>query len=274
MPLAGHEPEGTVDPVNNTNDVDPRASAIADTRHHLAKLREYPGEAPKDLDEAIAIQDDVIRTLGETVCGWKIGCTSEVAQKALGADGPFFGPLIQSRRFESGAVVRTGPDALRVIEAEVALTLSRALSPREEAYSLNDVLAAVSHVHASLEIIDRRLPGGLDQGLTWNIADCGVNDAIVLGAGLPPLTPDDFVNLTVDVHVNGAHRTSGTGATALGGAHHALTWLANDFNKRGRTLKAGDTITTGLITEIFMAEPGDEIVANYSSLGTLKVTIQ
>lgn len=254
--------------------IDPRAAAIADARRRNIKLAEYPGVAPLELDEAVAIQADVIKALGETVRGWKIGCTSEVAQKALGADGPFFGPILNSRCFDNGAIVSTGPNALRIIEAEVALTLAHDIHPRNNPYSLDEVLAAIGHVHAALEIVNRRLPGGLDQGLNWNIADCGVNDAIVLGDGMLPLDRDEFANVTVSVLVNGTKRTSGTGRTALGGAHHALHWLVNEFSQREMTLRAGDIISTGLITEIIMADIGDQITAEYAQLGSLNATIE
>ena len=57
------------------------------------KLASYPGPAPASMAEAFAIQTAVRTTIGWTLAGWKIGCTSERAQKALHTDGPFPGPL-------------------------------------------------------------------------------------------------------------------------------------------------------------------------------------
>ena len=211
--------------------------------------------------------------LGDEVVGWKIGCTSETAQKALGADGPFFGPLLKGRRYENGAIVKTGAAALRIVEAEIAVTLGRDFSPRDEEYSTEEVMEGISTVHPSLEIIDRRLPGGLDQGLFWNVADGGVNDAVVLGSGSGPMEADDYAQIAVSVAVNGNQRSTGVGSNALGGAHLAVLWLANEFRRRNRTLRSGQVVTTGLTTEIFTVAPGEHVRAEFTTLGVLEATV-
>lgn len=199
------------------------------------ETRGVPGAAPTTIDEALEIQDAMIACLGDRVAGWKIGCTSAAAQKMLGADGPFFGPIIASRCFDSGATVATAPSALRIVESEVALKLDRSLPPRDTDYDLTEVMSTVGSVHPAIELVNRRAPGGLAEGLTWNIADCGVNDAFVLGPGVTDIGAIDFPGIAASVAVNGQPKSSGTGCNALGGADRALTWLVNDFRKRGRT---------------------------------------
>jgi 2-keto-4-pentenoate hydratase len=49
----------------------------------------------------------------------------------------------------------------------------------------------------------------------------------------------------------------------------ALTWLANDLIAKGEHLKAGDAITTGIITDIFFGKHGDKVRAVYTSLGEI-----
>lgn len=252
---------------------DGRGAALARARLDQVKLSAYPGPSPATTEEALEVQDAMVAVLGETVTGWKIGCTSAVAQKALGAEGPFFGAMVASRCFDSGATVKTAPSALRILESEVALKLARSLEPREREYDITEVMAAVASVHPAFELVDRRAPGGLDQGLNWNIADCGVNDAFILGPGITDVAGVDFSGLAATVEVNGRMRSSGHGGNALGGADRALAWLVNDFRKRGRTLAAGQVVSTGLITEIFTAEPGDRVEARFDGLGTVAVVI-
>ena len=252
---------------------DARASAIAQARRSLSKLTDYPGPEPKSIDEAIDLQVHIVDLLDDEIVGWKIGCTSETAQKALGADAPFFGPLLAGRRYENGASVTTGTQALRIVEAEVAVTVNRDFSPRSDDYSIAEVLDGIGTVHPSLEIIDRRLPGGLDQGLYWNVADGGVNDAVVLGSGSGPINADDYARIEVSVAVNGVQRSTGIGANALGGAHNALHWLVNEFRRRNRTLRSGETVTTGPTTEIFTVSPGDHVHAEFTTLGVLEANV-
>ena len=256
-----------------TGQFDQRGAALAKARIDGTKLADYPGTAPATVDEALEVQDRMVAGLGDKVVGWKIGCTSDVAQAMLGADGPFFGPVIASRCFDSGATVVTGPSAMRIVESEVALRMARPLGPRDTNYSVAEVMAAVASVHPAIELVDRRAPGGLAEGLTWNIADCGVNDAFVLGPGVTDVAAIDFPRIAATVTVNGQQRSTGTGSNALGGADRALTWLANDFRKRGRTLEAGQVVTTGLITEIFTANPGDRVETVFAGLGTVSVVI-
>ncbi len=253
--------------------VDNIAASIVSARRSLTKLAEYPGAAPVNLDEALAIQDAVVTEFDEPVAGWKIGCTSEAAQSALGTDGPFFGPVIGSRFYATGASVETCAQSLRVVEPEIALRLKSDIAPRSEPYTVSEVMAAVDTAHPSLEVIDRRLPGGFEDGVLWHVADCGLNDALVLGPGTLEVPVERLPDIKVEARVNGETISTGVGSNALGGAEQALLWIANTFSTLGRTLEAGQIVTTGLVTSIFAVEPGDEVEAVYEDLGSVSVKV-
>ncbi|MCG8597911.1 MAG: fumarylacetoacetate hydrolase family protein, partial [Kiloniellales bacterium] len=63
------------------------------------------------------------------------------------------------------------------------------------------------------------------------------------------------------------------GANALGHPLDAVAWLADQGAHAGRGLKAGDLITTGVVTPFLFAEPGDEFVAEFGSLGAVRLRI-
>ena len=63
----------------------------------------------------------------------------------------------------------------------------------------------------------------------------------------------------------------GVGSNALGGGDLALTWLANHLNGHGLGLKEGEIITTGVITEFFLAAQGDDIEVTFEHLGNVTV---
>ncbi len=244
-----------------------RARHLSEARANLRKLAEYPGNEPESLAEAISIQEQATVEMGVQVIGWKIGCTSEVARKALGAIEPFFGPLLRERSFQSGDYIPTSQQSLRIVETEVAARLKTTLKPRTDTYSLDEVLGAVGTLIPALEVVDRRAPGTLSDGLWWNIADGGVNDAIVLGDECPNISDFDFVGCETVAQVNCARSYNGRGDNALGGAHKALQWLVNEFSRQGRTLKKGDIVTTGLTTDIFSVLPGDKVTSEIQGLG-------
>jgi 2-keto-4-pentenoate hydratase len=141
------------------------------------------------------------------------------------------------------------------------------LAPTSSDRGVPEVLAAAASVHLSLELVNRRLPGGLEDGNTWNIADGGCNDAFVLGPGNPVLAAGAYGALELFVSRNDQANTTGVGANALGGPDMALTWLANYLNTHGMMLKAGDVITTGVVTGLVYIEAGDEIISTCAELG-------
>jgi 2-keto-4-pentenoate hydratase len=248
-------------------------NALIDARISGGKMKIYPGPTPLGEEAAFAIQSAVRERLGWKHAGWKIGCTSERAQKALKTDGPFPGPVYAERLYPSGAHLETLAENSRVTEPEIAFTMTSDLPRRDRNYGVDEVLAAVASAHPAIEIVNPRCPKGFDDVVEWYIADGGLNHALVLGDAVKPLVREDYAKLTVNVAVNGEQKYSGLGANALGGPELALTWLANDLNAKGLYLRAGDVVTTGVITEVFETNIGDEVIADYDKLGTVMVRL-
>lgn len=243
------------------------AQALADARISGRKLDTYPGDAPADEADAFQVQCDAARLTGWTQTGWKIGCTSKMAQDMLRADGPFPGPVYAERTFPDDGDVPVSDAAIRLVEPEIAFVMARDLPAGTAEHTTESVIAAARSVHLSLELVNRRLPGGLEDGNMWNIADGGCNDAFVLGPGNEVLPAGQYAALELSVSKNDQPATSGIGANALGGPDIALAWLANYLNTHGLMLKAGDVVTTGVVTGLVYVEPGDEIISTCAQLG-------
>ena len=246
--------------------------ALREGRKSGEKLTQYPGPAPASMAEAFAIQSAVRTSIGWKQAGWKIGCTSERAQKALKTDGPFPGPLYKEQLFSSGANIKTLASNSRTTEPEIAFTMARDLPARDRPWSVDEGLDAVATVHPSIEIVNPRLPKGFNDVVEWYVADGGLSHALVLGAGVKPLKRADYARITNRVSVNGVNKYSGIASNALGGPELALTWLANDLIAKGMFLRSGDVVTTGVITEVFDTNLGDFVEATYDLIG--KVTVQ
>jgi 2-keto-4-pentenoate hydratase len=165
--------------------------------------------------------------------------------------------------------VPTEEDNFRVTEPEIVFRIGRTLPPRERPYDTDEVLAAVDAVHPGLEVVNPRLPKGFDDVVGWYIADGALNDAIVIGPPSRPLPRQDYARVAAVAQRNGTQVGSGVGANALAGPEIVLTWLSNDLSARGLALEAGSIVTTGVITEMFSAKPGDEITASFAGIGTV-----
>ena len=67
-------------------------------------------------------------------------------------------------------------------------------------------------------------------------------------------------------------KLSGSGAAVLGHTLNSLAWLANTLCEQGKQLKADDLVSTGVCTDIYLAEPSDNIVADLGTLGAAEVS--
>ncbi|MGE3832912.1 MAG: 2-keto-4-pentenoate hydratase [Parvibaculaceae bacterium] len=247
------------------------AEALAKGRLSGEKMTGYPGPMPRDKAHAFAIQTEAAKIIGWTRAGWKVGCTSEMAQKHLGTDGPFPGPVYRERLFRSGDHVPTHASNSRTSEPEIAFTFGKDLPKRDRPYSIDEVLAAVATVHPALEVVNPRLPKQFDDHVFWYIADGALSDALVIGPGVKPLKREDYATRKGEARVNGEVVSTGVGANALKGPENVLTWLANDLTDKGFHLRVGDVVTTGVITGLFFAKLGDEVKVSIESIGDVIV---
>ncbi len=246
-------------------------AAFAAARKSQAPLSRLPEDSPPGYERAFALQCGVTRELGWQQCGWKIGCTSERAQKALNSPGPFPGTMFSHRVYKSDDHFPTIAENKRVVEPEVCFTMRKSLPPRGRDYSLEEVMAAVASQCVAIEVVNPRTPKGFGDAVPWFIVDGGLNEGIVLGEAQKPLTREQYASLRGQVSWNGRAMQGGVGSNALGGGDLALAWLANHLNGHGTGLKEGDLITTGVITEFFPAGPGDSADVEFEHLGRVSV---
>jgi 2-keto-4-pentenoate hydratase len=75
----------------------------------------------------------------------------------------------------------------------------------------------------------------------------------------------------VGVFVNGMLVREGDGAAVLGHPLNALEWLVNAATERGVGLERGEYVTTGVATEVYMAERGDRATADFGGIGRAEV---
>jgi len=230
--------------------------------------------AISDQDAAYALQTAMTTLSGAAVVGWKLGATSAASQKALGLKGPFYGPLLAPYCLDPGATVSGvtsfGPGG----EGEFAFVMGDDLTPRTAPYTEDEVAAAVAAVCPALEIAGTRLTGGvLNADPRHLIADDAANAAFIAGPRITDWRDLDLAQQTATLSVNGIEKGMGTGATALGGPLTALTWFVNERCGQGRTLNAGEIITTGTCTGFIPLAAGDVVTVDCGPLGEVSATV-
>jgi 2-keto-4-pentenoate hydratase len=250
------------------------AELLAQARINHKRLLELPAQVrPKNPAEAYVVQDGLIDRLlahyGGNVIGHKIACTNVTAQRQLNVDAPFGGRLLSAFFFESPARVDSSKFFMRVVEAEFAFEMAHDLPPAVEPRSRQEIAAAVKGVLPGIEIVDSRFDDWTTIGAPSLIADNACNAAWVKGRLVTGWQTIDLAAQAVRVTVNGKLLREGSGSNVLGHPLNALEWLVNSLSARGLGLKAGQYITTGVTTEVYMAERGDRITADFGPVGSV-----
>ena len=227
---------------------------------------------PKSRAEGYAIQATLDDREDAPLYGWKIAATSAAGQGHIGVDGPLAGRLLASRVHEDGAEVPFGANGMAVAEPEFAFRLANNLPPRDVAYDVAEVLAAVESVHPAIEIPDARFDDYAAAGGPQLIADNACAHQFVLGPAAPPSWREiDLVTHRVGGMVSSGLMRDGEGANVLGDPRIALTWLVGEVSRLGLTVKAGQVITTGTCMIPLEVAPGDMVKADFGALGSATV---
>ena len=206
--------------------------------------------------------------------GWKIAATSEAGQKHINVDGPLAGRLLAERLYDDGATVSLAGTRMGVCEPEFAFRFAADLAPRAEPYTVDEVLAAVSDLHLTLEIPDSRYSDFTLVGAPTLIADNAcANDLVVGPAAAADWRAIDLSNHPVKGYVDGKIERDGTGANVLGDPRLALTWLVNELSTLGIGVKAGELATCGTCMVPLEIASGDRVTADFGPLGTISVTL-
>ena len=257
-------------------------SAAREAARHLLPLWQGGGATdalpqacrPADRAAAYLAQAELAALTGQPVVGWKIAATSQAGQQHIGVDGPLAGRLLADRLREPGAAVAIGTSRMAVVEAEFAFRMGRALAPRSQPWSQDEVMAAVADLHPAIEIPDSRYHDFARVGAPQLIADFACACWLVVGPAMAPGWRE--VNLAahpVQVWRGGEVAARGQGANVLGDPRLALTWIANELSRHGPGLKAGDLVTTGTCIVPLPVAPGDRVRADYGPLGSLDAAL-
>jgi 2-keto-4-pentenoate hydratase len=251
------------------------AAILWDHFRQRTTLRELPSAVrPATRAEGYAAQGDLVRLSGQRIVGWKIAATSVAGQKHIGVDGPLASALLENRVFESGTAIPLAGNIMKVAEAEFAFRFRRALPPRANDYSMEEVLDAVDSLHPAIEVPDSRYDNFAQVGAPQLIADFACACWFVLGSATrADWRKRDLVTHPVSAFINDRLAANGTGANVLGDPRIALTWIANELRVYGDGLRPGEFVTTGTCIIPAAIATGDHVKADFGDLGWVDVKL-
>jgi 2-keto-4-pentenoate hydratase len=253
------------------------ADLLAAHRASGERLTELPASIrPAGLADAYAVQDALVERLcarhGGTPVGYKVACTNAVAQEALRIDRPLFGRMLSHSVWPAPVTLRASAFTTRVIECEFGLRIGADVPVGTVPYTAETVAPFVDAVVPAIEIVDHRF-ADWSLGAPSIAADNAIHGGWVHGTAVAgdPLGRD-LAHHALEARIDGAVVGAGTGAAVLGHPLTVLAWLADELPRYGHRLRAGDLVTTGVCTDVFSAEAGSTVVADFGTLGS--VTLQ
>lgn len=256
--------------------ISPAADFLAALRVDRQTVDRMPAELrPPTMAAAYAVQNALVERLlarhGGHAIGYKIACTSAMAQQLMGVAAPVYGRLLSSFVYPSPARLPAADFTIRCIEPEFAFELADDVPPADAPYTADTIAAYVGQAFPAIEIVDHRFAD-------WNafdacslIADNAIHGAWVTGPACSIWRELDLQAHPVRLLVNQTEVSTGTGAAVLGHPLNALAWLANELPNQGRALRRGERVTTGVCTDIYLANPGDAICADFGVFGRVQV---
>ncbi|MFD6102549.1 2-keto-4-pentenoate hydratase [Nocardia salmonicida] len=205
---------------------------------------------------------------GAKVVGHKVGLSSKAMQEMMGVDEPDYGHLLADMEVYEDVPVDTSKFLLPRVEVEVGFVLGADL-PGEDCTEA-DVLAATVAYAPSIELIDSRI-NDWKIGLTDTIADNASSAGFVLGK--ERVAPGDIDIKAIDAVLtrNGEVIAEGRSDAVLGDPVIAVAWLARKVATFGVRLKEGDIVLPGSCTRAIDARPGDDFLAEFTGLGSVRL---
>jgi len=206
--------------------------------------------------------------LGQQITGKKIGLTSLAMQQSLGVDEPDYGHLLDNMIVENQDTISFNQVMQPRVEAEIAYVLKEDLSGPN--VSTLDVLKATDYIVPALEIVDSRVK---DWKITLSdtVADNASSGLYVLGNERFKVDAFNIKENGMALYRNGKLLNTGVGAAAMGDPAYCVAWLANELSEFGITLKAGEVILSGALSEAISAEKDDYFEARFANMGSIGV---
>jgi 2-keto-4-pentenoate hydratase len=208
---------------------------------------------------------------GARVLGHKVGLSSLAMQQMMGVDEPDYGHLLNEMQVFEDTPVKAGRYLYPRVEVEVGFILSADLPGA--GCTEDDVLAATEALVPSIELIDTRITDW-KIALCDTIADNASSAGFVLGEAR--VAPADIDVKAIDAVLtrNGEVIAEGRSDAVLGNPVTAVAWLSRKVESFGVRLKKGDIVLPGSCTRAIDAHAGDEFVADFTGLGSVRLSFE
>lgn len=229
----------------------------------------YPGSLPQDLATAYACQEMAIDRWPDAIAGWKVARIGHAWQDRF-PEERLIGPVFRSNvhRAQDGSVVCPAFEGgLAAVEAEIGITVRTDAPAGKIDWTAATAAELVAEMHVGVEMAGSPLATLNDLGPGAVISDLGNNWGVIVGAAIPRWQARSF-ELAAETFIN--ERSVGRGSIAIpDGPLSAFAFALNKAAQRGRPLRAGAYISTGMITGVHDIRIGAHARVNFGAYGEI-----
>jgi 2-keto-4-pentenoate hydratase len=252
------------------------AETLFDMRQTHRVVASLPPDAvPQSLADGYRIQELLVQKLlaklGGKHIGYKAAATNETAQRQMDVNGPFFGTLLAATSHRSPVTLPSSAYRLRIVEAEFGFEIGQDVPASEVPYTAETIAPFIAFALPAIEVVNHRYEDWRLVGAPSLAADNAIHGSWVEGDPVRDWRGLDLSRHAVNVIVNGQPWRVGSGANVLGNPLNVVAWLANELPKHGRVLRRGEKVSTGTTAEVYFANAGDRVTADFGALGKAEV---
>jgi 2-keto-4-pentenoate hydratase len=261
-----NRPEGDLHVQEAANRI---AGEFVRARLTAASLPDYPGTLPTNLTEAYACQDVAIGCWPDRICGWKVARVPRTWQQQF-TEERLVGPIFK-RNFQRAAAGESNAcqifnDGFAAIEVEIGIFMGPAPPPDKTDWTVSEAAALVEHICLGAEIASSPLATLNDLGPGAVISDFGNNWGAI--AGMPIADWRTPRKIQCEAFVNG--KSVGQGSVDFPDVPlAAFAFALGKAARRGRPLRAGAYISTGMITGVHLLRVDDHARLVFQDCGEI-----
>lgn len=236
--------------------------------------KHWPGElspsiANISVEDAYRVQDLVAQKRmerGETVVGYKVGCTSAAIRTQFGLDEPISGRLFAPHIYTDDVKLDWRDYVNCAIEPEMVIRIGRDLRMTDPTDA--DLLDAIEYVSPGIEVHHFKFwhSPPTSQEL---ISSGGIHAGQVIGATKVSPHKLSFQDEDFRVYANGALVAEAPASEIMGGPLHSLRWLVNSLARRNMVLKAGSWVIPGSPTELIPIQEDTDLRVEIDKVGSI-----
>lgn len=205
---------------------------------------------------------------GESIAGFKIGCTSRAIQNQFGLNEPIHAYLFRSTIEAAGDSdeLQMGRYLNCSVEPEMVIEMKNEVDG--EGMSDSEIMNAIGCVRVGIELHHFRFwqVPPTSQEL---IASGGFHAGLIIGDEKVSPHKLNFKDELFRVYFDGRLVAEEPASEILGGPVASIRWLSQSLAKKGMRLKAGDLVIPGSPVALLPVKPGVELKIEIQGIGSI-----